>query len=120
MKSSAMRDLMAVTARPEIISLAGGLPAPDTFDVPGLPSDGLEHRLIVYDDISELAETRIVLGTPAETPVVVTTRGPIVESWVSALVGGVGLAGILASCGVVIFIARQRRLAEARGRKSVV
>src|SRR4029450_4450355 len=36
MKSSAMRDLMAVTARPEIISLAGGRPdtrtlPPDTF-----------------------------------------------------------------------------------------
>src|ERR1700753_2224542 len=28
MRSSAMRDLMAVTARPEVISLAGGLPAP--------------------------------------------------------------------------------------------
>ncbi len=31
MKSSAMRDLMAVTARPEIISLAGGLPDTTTF-----------------------------------------------------------------------------------------
>ena len=36
MKSSAMRDLMAVTARPEVISLAGGLPdtsrfPPETF-----------------------------------------------------------------------------------------
>jgi 2-aminoadipate transaminase len=36
MKSSAMRDLMAITARPEVISLAGGLPdtssfPPDTF-----------------------------------------------------------------------------------------
>ena len=30
-KSSAMRDLMAVTARPEIISLAGGLPDTSTF-----------------------------------------------------------------------------------------
>jgi 2-aminoadipate transaminase len=31
MKSSAMRDLMAVTARPDIISLAGGLPDTSTF-----------------------------------------------------------------------------------------
>jgi 2-aminoadipate transaminase len=31
MKSSAMRDLMAVTARPDIISLAGGLPDTTTF-----------------------------------------------------------------------------------------
>jgi 2-aminoadipate transaminase len=31
MKSSAMRDLMAVTERPEVISLAGGLPDTSTF-----------------------------------------------------------------------------------------
>ena len=31
MKSSAMRDMMAVTARPEVISLAGGLPDTTTF-----------------------------------------------------------------------------------------
>jgi 2-aminoadipate transaminase len=31
MKSSAMRDLMAVTVRPEVISLAGGLPDTSTF-----------------------------------------------------------------------------------------
>lgn len=32
-RSSAIRDLLAVAARPEIISLAGGLPAPETFPV---------------------------------------------------------------------------------------
>jgi len=32
MRSSAMRDLMAVTVRPEVISLAGGLPDTTTFD----------------------------------------------------------------------------------------
>src|SRR5436190_24161893 len=36
MKSSAMRDMMSITARPEVISLAGGLPdtrsfPPETF-----------------------------------------------------------------------------------------
>jgi 2-aminoadipate transaminase len=31
MKSSAMRDLMAITARPEVISLAGGLPDTGSF-----------------------------------------------------------------------------------------
>ena len=31
MKSSAMRDLMAITARPEVISLAGGLPDTSSF-----------------------------------------------------------------------------------------
>src|SRR3954464_3207178 len=31
MTSSAMRDLMAITARPDVISLAGGLPDTSTF-----------------------------------------------------------------------------------------
>ena len=31
MRSSAMRDLMAITARPEVISLAGGLADTSTF-----------------------------------------------------------------------------------------
>ena len=30
-----MRELLQIAMRPEIISLAGGLPAPDTFDVGG-------------------------------------------------------------------------------------
>src|SRR5260370_20703768 len=43
MKSSAMRDLMAITERPEVISLAGGLPDTSTF-----PADSyaaLMHRV---------------------------------------------------------------------------
>ena len=32
-KSSAIRELLKVTQRPEIISFAGGLPAPDVFPV---------------------------------------------------------------------------------------
>jgi 2-aminoadipate transaminase len=35
-QSSPVRELLQIAMRPEIISLAGGLPAPDTFDVPGL------------------------------------------------------------------------------------
>jgi 2-aminoadipate transaminase len=35
-ESSPVRELLELAARPEVISLAGGLPAPDTFDVPGL------------------------------------------------------------------------------------
>jgi 2-aminoadipate transaminase len=34
--SSPVRDLLALTRRPEVISFAGGLPAPDLIDVPGL------------------------------------------------------------------------------------
>jgi DNA-binding transcriptional MocR family regulator len=34
--SSPVRDILKVAERPDVISLAGGLPAPGTFDVPGL------------------------------------------------------------------------------------
>jgi 2-aminoadipate transaminase len=43
MKSSAMRDLMAITERPEVISLAGGLPDTSTFP-PALYSE-IQDRL---------------------------------------------------------------------------
>jgi 2-aminoadipate transaminase len=42
MKSSAMRDLMAITARPEVISLAGGLPDTTTFP-PGSFAELMGH-----------------------------------------------------------------------------
>src|SRR3954449_6794733 len=35
-QSSPVRELLQLAMRPEVISLAGGLPAPDTFDVEGL------------------------------------------------------------------------------------
>ncbi|ALO11561.1 Aspartate aminotransferase [Streptomyces venezuelae] len=34
--SSPVRDILALTARPEVISFAGGLPAPELFDVVGI------------------------------------------------------------------------------------
>ncbi len=34
-RSSPVRDLLALTSRPEVISFAGGLPAPELFDVDG-------------------------------------------------------------------------------------
>lgn len=34
--SSSVRDLLALTSRPEVISFAGGLPAPELFDLDGL------------------------------------------------------------------------------------
>lgn len=35
-KTSPVRDLLALTARPEVISFAGGLPAPELFDLEGI------------------------------------------------------------------------------------
>lgn len=46
MRSSVMRDLMAITQRPEVISLAGGLPDTGSFD-----------REVLADLVSEIART---------------------------------------------------------------
>jgi 2-aminoadipate transaminase len=86
MRSSAMRDLMAVTVRPEVISLAGGLPDTSTFD-PALfarlvgemppaaalqygPSEGLEG---VRTAITSVMAAEDMLVDPDE--VIVTTGG---------------------------------------------
>jgi 2-aminoadipate transaminase len=47
MRQSAMRDLMAITARPEVISLAGGLPDTSTF--PAEDFAALTARMAVDD-----------------------------------------------------------------------
>jgi 2-aminoadipate transaminase len=51
-RSSAIRDLLSVTQRPEVISLAGGLPAPDSFPVEELRA--LTDRLMRDDPQSLL------------------------------------------------------------------
>ena len=43
LKSSAIREILKVTARPEVISFAGGLPSPETFPV--------EHMRVVFDSV---------------------------------------------------------------------
>ncbi|MGW4112714.1 aminotransferase-like domain-containing protein [Actinosynnema sp. NPDC004786] len=48
---SPVRDLLALTSRPEVISFAGGLPAPGLFDVDGLRSAydrALSRRTLQY------------------------------------------------------------------------
>jgi 2-aminoadipate transaminase len=89
MKSSAMRDLMAVTARPEVISLAGGLPdtstfPPDTFAAVTTriaaescakalqygPTEGLEETKHCIGEVMAAEEMRV---DPAD--VIVTTGG---------------------------------------------
>ncbi len=64
MKSSAMRDLMAVTARPEVISLAGGLPDTSTFPpetfaaMAGRVATESSARALQYGPTEGLAETK--------------------------------------------------------------
>ncbi len=49
--SSPVRDLLALTSRPEVISFAGGLPAPELFDLDGLRAAfdrALSRRTLQY------------------------------------------------------------------------
>src|SRR5580704_3905833 len=86
MRSSAMRDLMAVTVRPEVISLAGGLPDTGTFDrtlFASLMSNLPTARALQYGPSEGLAGVReaIVSVMAAERmeidpdDVIVTTGG---------------------------------------------
>jgi 2-aminoadipate transaminase len=58
MRSSAMRDLMAITERPEVISLAGGLPDTSTFE-PALFRE-------VMDDVAGRSVARALQYGPTE------------------------------------------------------
>jgi 2-aminoadipate transaminase len=88
MKSSAMRDMMAVTERPEVISLAGGLPDTSTFPAENLaaimsrvavdscaralqygPTDGLA---IAKDAIAQVMEAE---GTAVDNDDILVTTG---------------------------------------------
>lgn len=53
MRSSAMRDMMAITARPEVISLAGGLPDTSTF-----PREAFSAEMdrIARDSVAEVLQ----------------------------------------------------------------
>jgi 2-aminoadipate transaminase len=62
MTSSAMRDMMAVTARPEVISLAGGLPDTSTF-----PPD--TFAAVTYANAPSSAATALLSGAAAGLPV---------------------------------------------------
>src|SRR3954463_7835559 len=69
MKSSAMRDLMAVIARPEVISLAGGLP-----DTGAFPKDTLGA---VMGQIARASAAEALQSGPTEGPA--GAKGCIVE-----------------------------------------
>src|SRR3954451_10254012 len=61
MKSSAMRDLMAVIARPEVISLAGGLP--DTAQFPSDTFAAVAQR-IAHESRAEPLQSGPTEGRP--------------------------------------------------------
>ena len=59
MRSSAMRDMMAITARPEVISLAGGLPDTSTFPAEAFSA---EMDRIARDSVAEVLSVRADRG----------------------------------------------------------
>jgi len=89
MRSSAMRDLMEITARPEVISLAGGLPDTSTFPPESFAAQMTRiaqessAKALQYGPTEGFAETkdviREVMGAEGMTPepedVIVTTGG---------------------------------------------
>ncbi|MEY2536068.1 MAG: 2-aminoadipate transaminase [bacterium] len=88
MKSSAMRDLMAITERPEVISLAGGLPDTSTFPAENLAAITAKMaatssaRALQYSPTEGMtatkecvAEVMAAEGTPVDPEDVLITTG---------------------------------------------
>ncbi|MQY11140.1 2-aminoadipate transaminase [Streptomyces sp. RB5] len=87
---SPVRDILAVTARPEVINFAGGLPAPELFDADGIAAayaavlgDGGEARRALQYSTTEgepalraaIAERTTVRGLPTGPDDVLVTTG---------------------------------------------
>jgi 2-aminoadipate transaminase len=89
MRSSAMRDLMEITARPEVISLAGGLPDTSTFPPESFAAQMTKiaqessAQALQYGPTEGFAETKACIGElmraermdPDLDDIVVTTGG---------------------------------------------
>jgi 2-aminoadipate transaminase len=87
--SSPVREILALTARPGVISFAGGLPAPELFDAPGLReafaaalADDAAGRSLQYSTTEGDPELRAAIaarltarGLPTEPDEVLVTSG---------------------------------------------
>ena len=87
--SSPVREILALTARAEVISFAGGLPAPELFDVPALReafaaalADGSAVRALQYSTTEGHAPLREALaarmrerGLPTDADEILVTTG---------------------------------------------
>ncbi|UKY50825.1 PLP-dependent aminotransferase family protein [Streptomyces inhibens] len=78
--SSPVRDILALTARPEVISFAGGLPAPELFDAAGI-ADAFGH--VLAEDPRRALQYSTSEGDPALRAAVAarsTARGLATEA----------------------------------------
>ncbi|MEV6958916.1 PLP-dependent aminotransferase family protein [Streptomyces sp. NPDC051207] len=75
-EGSPVRDILAVTARPEVINFAGGLPAPELFDTEGIAA----------------AYQAVLTGAPAQALQYATTEGePVLRAALAARTSARGL-----------------------------
>jgi 2-aminoadipate transaminase len=88
-RSSPVREILALTARPGVISFAGGLPAPELFDAAGLRAafaavlaDGSAERALQYSTTegdpalrAAIAARLTVRGLPTEADELLVTSG---------------------------------------------
>ncbi|WP_086564789.1 PLP-dependent aminotransferase family protein [Streptomyces africanus] len=58
---SPVRDILAVTARPEVINFAGGLPAPELFDAPGIAA---AYRAVLAEEPARALQYSTTEGEP--------------------------------------------------------
>ncbi|WP_262063515.1 PLP-dependent aminotransferase family protein [Streptomyces sp. STR69] len=85
---SPVRDILAVTARPEVINFAGGLPAPELFDATGIaaayqavfaetPAPALQYATTEGEPVlrAALAERTSVRGLPTDADDLLVTTG---------------------------------------------
>ncbi|MFE0473987.1 PLP-dependent aminotransferase family protein [Streptomyces sp. NPDC058947] len=59
---SPVRDILAVTARPEVINFAGGLPAPELFDAEGIADS---YRAVLAEQPARALQYSTTEGDPA-------------------------------------------------------
>src|SRR5881397_976154 len=59
---SPVRDILAVTARPEVINFAGGLPAPELFDAEGVAE---AFRTVLAQASAQALQYSTTEGEPA-------------------------------------------------------
>ncbi|MGW6539080.1 aminotransferase-like domain-containing protein [Streptomyces sp. NPDC055051] len=60
--SSPVREILALTARPEVISFAGGLPAPELFDIEGIKA---AYEAVLTDNPRAALQYSTTEGDPA-------------------------------------------------------
>ena len=89
MTSSAMRDLMAITERPEVISLAGGLPDTSSF-----PPDSFAALMT---GVAQTSCARALQYGPTEG--LATVRESIIEVMAAEGITGVGADDVLVTTG---------------------